>query len=451
MKMRYPTTLAALATTALISFGSGAAFAAEYTIQVWAGGSGPNDNYRIDAIKIAAVLLEAEAEVRGEELNITIDGKPWDGWPEFKQAVTLGAEAGTAPHIVVSGHEDIAAWAQSGLIVPIEDYVDVDSWPINDIFENLLEISSFDGMLYGLPQDAESRPFFFWRDHMSAIGYSDAQIDALPGDIQSGAYTLEDVLIDAKAMQDAGLVEAGYGFYPRASNGPDYWQFYLSFGGAMEDGSGKLVFDKAAMTGFFQFFVDAVASGVTKKNHLGMSWDQWYGEVANGKAGIWHGGTWHYNRYTTKEGNDDFFGTIQFGLIPGGGANGAANTITHPLVYLLTKQADDDSTAIAAELIKIASGPRINALHAIKSAHLGISNAETSVDLYSGDRWAREATERLLPYASAMPNNVNFGQYWEIMFGGLEASWTGQKSVADAIADVETELATTLGDKIVMR
>ena len=211
MKMRYPTTLAALATTALISFGSGAAFAAEYTIQVWAGGSGPNDNYRIDAIKIAAILLEAEAEVRGEELNITIDGKPWDGWPEFKQAVTLGAEAGTAPHIVVSGHEDIAAWAQSGLIVPIEDYVDVDSWPINDIFENLLKIASFDGMLYGLPQDAEARPFFFWRDHMSAIGYSDAQIDALPGDIQSGAYTLENVLEDAKAMQDAGLVEAGYG------------------------------------------------------------------------------------------------------------------------------------------------------------------------------------------------------------------------------------------------
>jgi inositol-phosphate transport system substrate-binding protein len=50
-----------------------------------------------------------------------------------------------------------------------------------------------------------------------------------------------------------------------------------------------------------------------------------------------------------------------------------------------------------------------------------------------------------------MPNNVNFGQYWEIMWGGLEGSWTGQKSVAEAIADVETELRTTLGDKIIIR
>ena len=100
--------------------------------------------------------------------------------------MTLAAEAGTAPNIVVAGHEDIAAWAQSGLIVPIEDYVDVDSWPINDIYENLFDISSFNGMLYGLPQDAEARPFFFWKDHMRGIGYSDADIDALPGKGQSG-------------------------------------------------------------------------------------------------------------------------------------------------------------------------------------------------------------------------------------------------------------------------
>jgi len=352
---------------------------------------------------------------------------------------------------VVSGHEDIAAWAQSGLIVPIEDYVDLDSWPINDIYPNLLKIASFNGQLWGLPQDAESRPMFFWKDHMRGIGYTDAQIDALPDRIQSGDYTLQNVLVDAKKMQDAGLVAPGYGFYPRVSNGPDYWQFYTSFGGQIENSDGKLVFDKQAMTDFYEFFVDAVAAGVTRKNHIGTPWDQWYSEVASGKAGIWDGGTWHYARYTTKEGLKDFFGSIQFSLIPAGNANGKPNTLTHPLVYLLTQQNDEDVQAIAAELIQIASDPRINALHAIKSAHLGISKSETTVGLHAGDRWAREATERLLPYATAMPNNVNFGQYWEIMWSGLEASWTGQKTVANAIADVETELKATLGDNIVMR
>lgn len=441
-----------VAASAMLCAGATAALAQDYTITVWAGGSGPNDNYRVDAIKIAAGLLEREAEIRGESLNLTIEGQSYSGWEEFKQGVTLAAESGDAPNIVVTGHEDIAPWAQSGLIVPIEDYLDLDAWPINDIYENLIEIASYNGMVYGLPQDAESRPFFFWKDHLRGIGYSDADIDSLPARVAAGAYTLQNVLEDAKKIEDAGLVKAGYGFYPRVSNGPDYWQFYLSFGGRIEDAdSGKLILDKASMEKFYQFFVDAVAAGVTRKNHIGTPWDQWYSEVANGKAGLWHGGTWHYARYTGKEGLDDFFGNIQFSLIPAGDAGGAANTITHPLVYLVTRQDDDEVMAIAAKLIEIASEPRINTLHAIKSAHLGIAKSQSGIDLYAGDRWAREATKRLLPHASAMPNNVHFGQYWQIMWSGLESAWTGQKSPAEAVADVEAELRATLGDAIIIR
>ena len=95
------------------------------------------------------------------------------------------------------------------------------------------------------------------------------------------------------------------------------------------------------MTETYQFFVDAVAAGVTRKNHIGTDWGQWYNEVANGKAALWHGGTWHYARYTGKEGNDDFFGTIEFTLIPAGNGKGRPNTITHPLVYLITDQPDE--------------------------------------------------------------------------------------------------------------
>ena len=433
-----------------LAMGTTAAVAADYTIAVWSGGSGPNDHYRIDAISMAAELLEHEAAIRGEELNITIEGKPYDGWEEFKQGVTLSAESGTAPNIVVTSHTDIAPWAQAGLIVAAEDYVDLDSWPLNDLYENLIDIASYNGIVYGIPQDAESRPFFFWKDHMRGIGYSDADIEALPGKVEAGEYTLQNVLEDARKIQDAGLVEAGYGFYPRVSNGPDYWQFYLSFGGTIEE-DGKLVFDRSAMSDFYQFFVDAVEAGVTRKNHIGTPWDQWYGEVASGKAGLWHGGTWHYARYTGREGLDDFFGNIQFTLIPAGGEGGRANTITHPLMYLITDQGDEDLEALAAELVTIASEPRINTLHAIKSAHLGIARSQSSVPLYADDRWASEATERLLPHATAQPNNVNFGQYVGIMWSGLEAAWTGQKTVADAIADAETELKATLGDNIVIR
>lgn len=441
--------LRATAITSVLATTTVGVLAKDVTISVWAGGTGPNDNYRVDAIDIAADLLEREAAIRGEELNITVEKTSYNGWDDFKQALTLSAEAGTAPNIVVSGHEDIAPWSQSGLIVPVEDYVDLDSWPLNDIYPNLLEIASYGGVVYGIPQDAESRPFFFWKPHMKAIGYTDADIEALPQKVQDGTYTLANVLEDAKKMQDAGVVEAGYGFYPRPSNGPDYWQFYTSFGGVMEE-NGKLVFDKTAMRKFYQFFVDAVKANVTKKNHIGMPWDQWWAEVAAGKAGIWDAGTWHYARLVNQEGLSDFFGNIAFTLTPAG-EGGKANTLTHPLVYLLTANDDAETVAIAAQLIKIASEPRINALHAIKSAHLGISVQEASIELYSNDRWAREATERLLPHANAMPNNSDFGAYWNVMWKNLEAAWTGTKTVDAAIADAESELKSTLGDRIIIR
>jgi inositol-phosphate transport system substrate-binding protein len=431
---------------AAVSF---AAAAQNVTISVWSGGTNPSEVYRVDAIEMAADLLEREQAVLGKELKITVEKKTYPTWDDFKQAVTLAAEAGNAPNIIVTGHEDIAPWSQSGLIVPVEDYLNLDAWPLNDIYENLMEISSYGGVVYGLPQDAESRPFFFWKEHMKAIGYSDADIEGLADKVQSGEYTLANVLEDAKKMQDAGVVQAGYGFYPRPVNGPDFWQFYTSFGGVMEE-DGKLILDRAAMQKVYQFFADAVEAGVTRKNLIGTPWDQWYAEVAGGKAGIWHGGTWHYARYTTKEGLEDFFGSIAFSLVPAG-EGGEANTLTHPLVYVLTANDDEDEVLIAAELIKIASEPRINTLHAIQSAHLGISKQQSNIELYSNDRWAREATERLLPYANAMPNNSDFGTYWNAMWSGLESAWTGQKTPEQAVQDLEAELSSSLGDSIIIR
>lgn len=442
--------LAAAALTVLLATGTAAA--ADMTITVWAGGSNASDVYRVDAIEMAADILQREAAINGESINITVDKKLYDGWDDFKQAVTLAAESGNAPHIVVTGHEDIAPWANAGIIRKMEDLIDMEAWPVNDIFPNLIEIASYEGAVYGLPQDAESRPFFAWIPHMKAIGYSDAAIAALPERVASGDYTLYDVIEDAKKMQDKGVVQPGYGFYPRVSNGPDYWQFYQSFGGEMQDAaSGKLIYDQGAMTRFYKFFADAVAAGVTRKNHIGTPWDQWYAEVASGKAGLWHGGTWHYARYTGKEGLSEFFDKIQFTLIPAGDANGRPNTITHPLVYLVTNRGTDDDAFIAAKLVTIASEPRINTLHAIKSAHLGITRSQTSIGLYSNDRWASEATERLLSSASAMPNNVDFGVYWTAMWKGLESAWTGQKRPDQAAKDAAAQLRNALGDRIIMR
>ena len=50
-----------------------------------------------------------------------------------------------------------------------------------------------------------------------------------------------------------------------------------------------------------------------------------------------------------------------------------------------------------------------------------------------------------------MPNHTDFGEYWTVMWKGLEAAWTGQKTPEQAVADVSTELKNSLGDAIIIR
>jgi inositol-phosphate transport system substrate-binding protein len=401
---------------------------------------------------MAAELLQREYALSGKDIKINIETRTWSGWDDFKQAVTLAAESGSAPNIIVSGHEDIGPWAQAGILRPIEDYVDFDAWPLNQLYPNLIDVASYEGQIWGLPQDAEARAFYFSRNHMKAIGYSDADLDALPERVLSGEYTLYSMLDDVKKMQDEGVVEPGNGFAPRVSNGPDYWQFYQSFGGEMVDPeTGKLVLDKQALTGMYQFFVDAVDKGVVSPTYLGRDFDDWHRGVVSDRYGAWHGGTFHVKQWESQFGLEDFFGTMQATLIPSGGEGGRANSITHPLVYLLSSEGSEEDAELSAELVTIASEPRINVLHAVKSAHLAIGTAEADIPLYANDRWLGFASKNLLPHANAIPNSADFGAYWTAMFKGLEASWTHTASVEDAVKNVEAEAVSALGDKIVVR
>src|SRR5260221_4278192 len=148
-----------------------AAWAKDVTIGVWAGGTGDPDHYRMDAIKIAAEQLQREAALAGTTVKITVEGRAFPDWDSFKQAFTLAAQSGTGPNIIVTGHEDIATYSQAGLIRPIEEYADFDAWPLSDLYPNLVDIAKLNGTIYGVPQDAESRPLVAWIPHLKKLGW----------------------------------------------------------------------------------------------------------------------------------------------------------------------------------------------------------------------------------------------------------------------------------------
>ena len=428
--------------------------AEELEIIVWANATA-NERYRTEGIALAATILNEELKVEGRDTRVRITQQTWRGrssWEQMKQAFVLAVEAGRGPHIIVAGHEDIPVWGRAGLIRPIEQLVDLDRYPFNDVFDNLWPIMSWNGQIWGVPQDAEARPLFVWIPHLRAIGWTSEQIQSLPERIERGEYSLQNMLRDARKMQDAGVVKPGHGFYPRPRKTPDFWQFYKSFGGEFFDARrGRLLLDVEALRAFYQFFHDAVfVHEVTRKNHIGMSQERWYAEVASGQAGFWQGGTWHYARYTRGEALRDFFDKVAFALIPAGRPGGQAVTLTHPLAYLVSRRASGETAYICARLIAIVTEPRMNTLHAIASAHLGITHAQTQLEMYASDRWTAETTA-LLERAFALPNIPAFGRYDRVVWQGLLATWSGSATPGQAVETVVRELQATMSDTVIIK
>src|SRR5690606_13704073 len=81
-------------------------------------------------------------------------------WGEYKQKYTLAADAGEAPDIILSGHEDVAVWANAGYIIEFQECRE--SYPeFDDVIDSLWNSVTWQGKIWGVPQDTEARPLFY--------------------------------------------------------------------------------------------------------------------------------------------------------------------------------------------------------------------------------------------------------------------------------------------------
>src|SRR5690606_24168379 len=223
-------------------------------------------------------FAEVEEEVEAE-LGIDINLEPIQDnadWGPYKQEVQLAAEAGEAADIVLSGHEDIRARAAAGPILPLDDLI-AQHEAFEDVVPSLWESMKFsDGQIYGVPQDAEARPLFFSKLLLADLGWSEEEIDALPGQIASGEVTMADVFDIAEQAVDGGVVEEGCGFCHRPVSGGGFLYFDAGMGGEVVNDEGNLVFDQAAALRVFEMLQVARDRGIMNGSHLGIEWPDWH-------------------------------------------------------------------------------------------------------------------------------------------------------------------------------
>ena len=434
----------------LLGLLAGAAIAQDsVSITIRCIASPPEEDWRCNNFAVVEEQVEAALGIE-LELNLIQDNASWG---DYKNEFVLASEAGEAPDIVLSGHEDIGAWAPAGFIIPLDDVIPLHS-EFEDIVPSLWDSHGYAGQIWGIPQDAEARPIFYSKLLLRDLGWSEEDIESLPDRVAAGEFTFADMLATAEAAIDEGVVDAGNGWWHRPSNGPDFLYYYYGHGGEVLDMEGNLVVDRDALVATYELLGGAVASGVLRSDIIGLDWSEvWHPTVGQAETvlfaagGTWNWPNWAINYVADRGGDEYLFENIGLTLIPAMGT-GKAITLTHPLTYMISSGSEHPDVALA--LIAAITTPEHNNKHAIDSFHLGILNAQLESEAYANNRLLSSA-HYMLDHTTSLPNHPGWNAWSGAYFLGIQAVETGEADAAGAADIAIAQMENELGDGITVR
>jgi len=427
---------------------SAPAEAGEVLIRVWAQANDV-EHWRADnPVKAAEMVTDYKVKVEG--LNDTA------GWADYKKKFTLAADAGEGPEIVLSGHEDVATWANAGYIVDFEACKE--KYPeFDDVIDSLWNSCTWNGKIWAVPQDTEARPMYYSKTKLAELGWSEEEIASLPDRIKNGEFTLDDLIDTAKEAIEKGVVEPGYGYWHRNSKGGDFIQYYAAYGGRIYDeASDKLVISKGALLNFYKFQRRVVEEGITPVNFIGTESNIWHDTVSHNKALFWNGGVWNWSNWAKnfvadEGGNDYLFSFIGYALQPSGIKGQPGVTLSHPLVYMITSPKTSGTNLYneACAVLAKTTTPELNTVHAVESTHLGILKSQSQDPTYTQDKLLSE-TLYMLDYNFYQPNHTMYTPWFDIVYDGMVKAENGEVTPEKAAEDVVTLLQTEIGDFLIV-
>ena len=422
-------------------------------LTAWTIGPDAPSFYRRDNLIAAADGLNQALEKEGSPQRVQVEATFESGgtWDAFKQKFTLAAEAKQGPDIILSGHEDLAAWSTAGYVVGLDDWLKKYEQQFADVYPSLWPAMKYKGKTYAIPQDTEARPMYYRKDLLAKLGWPKEKIDGLPEAVKKGEWAFPDLIETSKEAISKGVVESGKGWYHRSTRGPDHYIFYYQNGGQMQDPeSGKLVLTKDALEKHFQLHLDVVKTHkITPENFMGTEGKIWHETVTAGKVLFANAGTWTWADWikTYKVPEQQQWDNVGFMLIPAAQKGGKPVTLSHPLVYMVTNGQNQE---LAFRLIAAATTPELNSKHAVESAHLAILKSQEKDPTYQKDKFL-VAAGYMSEFTTFLPNHPKFGAYDEVLFRLLSAVQAGQMPPKQAVDVATGELQAQLKDDLIVK
>ena len=204
---------------------------------------------------------ELAAEGSGKRVKVAVHESPAPGFDDDALQLLKVFGIGQGPDLFIAAHEWICAFQQEGFALKLDDYIAKYPQYFTTIFPSLWQSVKCSDGIYGIPQDAEARMFFYNKKLLREAGYDDAFIEAMPARTLSGELTMDDVIDIANRV--INKAKAQYGILHRPNKGPDYIMAFQSYGNNFLDpGTGKLLLERDKLAAAFGWFERGVKQGV---------------------------------------------------------------------------------------------------------------------------------------------------------------------------------------------
>ena len=456
MNVLQKTTVAAFA-TGILAAGAGigapvqSASAEEITVKLWsrADRSGP---LRSGNIVKAGDTLNRMLAATGVDTRVTVEVHENNAKGFDADALDLlkAFAADKGPDVYVAAHEWIGAFTEAGYAMNLEDHIAANRELYGDIIDVLWDSVRYKGARYGIPQDSEVRMFFYNKNMLRQAGKSEEFIEGLPGAVESGEFTIYDLVDLAKEVKDSGA--AKYGMVHRPNVGPDFQMTMESFGiDPYDDEQAKLQMTRSGLTNFYKWLRYAVDQGVLPENMTTWSWDSVHAAFRGGESFIKFHGIWNVGKQMEAFGlstGEEYFNAIGWIHSPAESEGGRPANLSHPIIYVVNP--NSPRAELAAYLVALASQPIPNTDHALGTFHTPINHGQTAMPEFVANGWALRAGTPMLEYSGFMPNHADIGPYNAIIYKGIQGVETGRLSPEEAAEFVVEELEAELGDQVII-
>lgn len=323
------------------------------------------------------------------------------------------------------------------------------------------------GKRLGIPIEPGVSAFFFSKDKLRDLGWSEDKIEQLPLQIREGQFTLDDMAVVAGQAVNEGVVQPGLGYWPNFNRRPTLLLLYKAFGGPVPV-SEPFHLSRSVLERIYAFqrqiFVEGISQSRFTGQEVGTSFvgrTLYRDTVAHGKVLFWSKdlSDWtaeYAANYVDELGGRDYVSkTIGYALFPSGVRGQPASThwsSTGAYVILSAKatrrQNQDPACAVLAKVMR----PEIYSKFVTSTGALGVLKSQDDDNSLVTDPFAHD-TRYFWDYISQWPqplDNANFNQYFLVLDKYLAEVELEGLSPEDAVDLAILEMQEKLGNSVVV-